>query len=260
MAFRRISLARYQAEKVVGSGETQQHAYNTDALHARPRCLYVGPHPRPEASVFGTSENAPSGWNEKFRRTSGYIGVGGGDEWTMDVSSILPASPDSSIRILANWIAWHHTPTNAIGPDENPEQSFCEWNIKGYAESFTAGTETWSELGSSVNLVNFGHWANSASNTFPALMVEQLRLRFASGGEPQFIYREGQLYLSDLALVRRTATDVDLGTWDADEPIRFRLTVQRDTASADVIWGNDENNGVANLYLSLVGITVWELP
>lgn len=251
MTFRRISTARYQANREVGSGEAQIHAFNVQACHDRPRPLFIGPHP--EIGING--ELSPS-WHEKFVRIDGSTGA---TETTIEAGAIFPSAPGSSIRILANWIPFHHTPQNSIDEDSNPDQSYCEWNIKGYAEKFNTGAEGWDSVGSSSSLINFGHYANSASNVFPVLLSEQLRIRYAVGATPQFIYREGQLYLSDLALIRRSAVTVDLGSWDADEPLRFRLTAERDTAAGDIIWNNEANNNVSALYLMLVSLSVWEI-
>lgn len=218
-----------------------------DALHKRARPLWVGP--------VGDRPGEVGGWPADYTRR--HVVHNANDSTT--TSKVLDASvwldtESPRVTVLAYVLPVHYLATT-VSQQVPPSVGTWEGHIK--VKQLEDGDTGWgdatsvADTSSSVADFELLHYGSVSLGDAPALYQHQLA---RESGE--WTFREGQLFDEDLPLVQIVALSIDVGSYNADEPLRVELHLEH-TATE---WGTGINNNASALDLIVVGVSVWEVP
>lgn len=225
--FIRTDPARYKAGSPIKAADEGIPVLNGEMLYERPRCLYLGPTPRIVRSVYPN-------WPSKYYRGWSWIdGIG----YDLDWGSFMISRPKTRITASILLIGVHNVEDFVPTSPQQLQDSrgLVTYDITTTFKQMVDGSSSWGNVAnpsiSTTLSAGIVLWPSIKSG-LSRFLLQARHMRFSPKGNDGFVYREGQLFGSDFALIQTLRIVTDLpSSFDPSKPIRFDLEAVMQTAT-----------------------------
>lgn len=245
----------FALEPVLGQ-HTGKHGVNADGIYQAPRCVMVGPK--------GT-RNPESSWPADYHSRWTWVWGDTGGTLLDEVAKLDREA--SELKVNGYFGAAHLVSVFRTSRLETLQDDAAvgSWDITASVEQIGAG-ETWAsgsiELASETQTIDIDHYPTTKNSTWP--LLQQLWWAYFSDGSGKanelntYVWREGQLWERDLALLEPFAFSLDLSDVDLDGFVRIQITASLNSATYDATTGTSAERADERLILLNTGTTAWE--
>jgi len=238
------------------------HPIRTDQAYLRPRCLWVGPEGDEGASGW------PTGYVRRWDYQYGEISGGVGVYRNIFISDLLLDTVDPTVLVLMHVLPIYADIDSNLTSDLGEIQvEEIGWAFRATIDQLEDGDTDFNtdatELAGDTNEsdVTLSHYHKNGRGTWPALQTMRFYSGTKSGGSipsltENFVFKEGQLYEPDHALIQTVAIPVSVDNTAASTLYPTRLVV---SCAIDPATLTDD---LSEIYCELVvvGATIWEVP
>ena len=271
-----LAQAGYPSEQIranipVRGEAATAHARLAREAESRPRCIWLGPTP-----TFGDSELIDGQWaSYEWAQRWRYVIAENADGTPVNFSdaSVRLATDDPTVDVWLWLIGVHIRPRyKPFGMEPSTyealidEAASASWEITATLSQLTDGDASWAsatEIGSTSITTRITHYRDDPSGVWPFL-YQQFLLAGGDSSEYDFVFREGQLFESDISLLRPVRISVPLSGLDSLAKLTqfCRLSLTAEYLGGAIFPVVDDPNSPANttdnLRLVCVGASAWQ--
>ena len=261
---------------VKGSAATA-HARLARSAIARPKPLWIGPEPRAANSESEGAEWITHSYGERWRwLTASDVSVSAGV--LSDATVFLDVDDPHvdvwlwviGVHLLDRWnlgsLSWLTQTAELDAERLFSEAATASWSLEVEVEQLDNGDASWASatsLGTASTSVRLTHHPDDPLGAWPFLFQQWLLAGRDDASDYDYVYREGQLFEPDMALLRPVRVSVPLSGLDTaarlGRPCRLIVRAQYDGDPVFPLIANPDDNRNSADYLRLVcvGASAW---